>query len=213
MKQQDFQKFFSSKLGLFAKNKISESLLSFIPNLEKQKILIIGNGSIYLKNNKNIKQIKELSENTVIADDYYDFVIVSHFLEFQNKDNFIIRKIWQCLKDNGKVVTITPNRHGLWFYFNNNVFKTPKAYSHYQITKLLDSNLLITDRVESVLFFPPIHNSKISEKWMEKIDKVISLIACKNGGIIISSAIKRVYASALHNKSADTSTKYIVINE
>jgi SAM-dependent methyltransferase len=212
MKQQDFQNFFSSKLGIFTKERISEKLISFIPNFEKQKILVIGNGAIYLKNNKNVKQIKKLTEETEIADDYYDIIIVAHFLEFQNKDNFIIRKIWQSLKDNGKVITLTTNRHSLWFYLGNHIFRTPKAYSHYQITKLLDSNLLITDRVESVLFFPPTSKLKIKSKWMKKIDKFISFIACKNGGIIISSAIKRVYASAIHGKKAKTSAQYIAID-
>lgn len=213
MKHQDFQNFFSSKLGIFAKEKISERLLSFIPNFEKQKILLLGNGSIYLKNNENIKQIKILDEDTKIADDYYDIIIITHFLEFQNKDNFIIRRIWQALKDNGKIIVLTPNRHGLWFYTGNHVFRAPKAYSHYQITKLLDSNLLLTDRVESVLFFPPLQKLNINNEWIAKIDKILSVIACKNGGIIISSAIKKVYAPALHSKRKASSAKYIAINE
>jgi SAM-dependent methyltransferase len=96
-----------------------------------------------------------LEEAMPIPDLSFDRVLVVHGLETAEAGRRLLREIWRVLKDDGRLVVVTPNRRGLWAHAEHTPFGHGQPYSPGQVTRLLERHLFRVERRDSALYVPP----------------------------------------------------------
>jgi SAM-dependent methyltransferase len=128
------------------------------------------------------------------ADLSFDRVLVVHGLETADHARRLLRELWRVLKDDGRLVVVAPNRHGLWAHMESNPFGQGQPYTQSQIGRLLAESMFRVERRETVLHMPPLQQRMVlrSARLFERAGhRLVPGFA----GLTISDAVKDVYAA------------------
>ena len=106
----------------------------------------------------------------------------------------VLREVWRVLKDDGRLLVVTPNRIGLWALVESTPFGHGQPYSSGQIGRLLTAQSFRVERREHALYLPPTRLRLIlrgAPVW----ERVGRAALPQLGGVTITEAIKDSYAA------------------
>lgn len=124
----------------------------------------------------------------------FDRVLLIHGLEGAENTRGLLREIWRVMKDDGRLMVVTPNRRGMWAYFEHTPFGHGTPYSAGQVGRLLTQNLFRVEQRETALCMPPFDMRLIlrSNRLFERAGRwAMPQLA----GVTLSEAVKDVYSA------------------
>jgi len=124
----------------------------------------------------------------------FDRVLLVHGLEAAENARRLLREVWRVLKDDGRLLVVTPNRAGLWAHWESTPFGHGQPYSPTQIGRLLAATLFRVEHRDAALWMPPTHRRMIirAAPLLERAGRrIIPAVA----GVTITEAVKDVYAA------------------
>lgn len=133
-------------------------------------------------------------DNLPFADMTFDRILLVHGLEVAESARRLLREAWRVLKDDGRLLIITPNRAGMWAYWDGTPFGHGLPYSSGQLGRLLANGMFRVERREACLWVPPTKRRIIlrSAPLFEKVGrKMMPGLA----GVTLTEAVKDVYAA------------------
>ncbi len=129
-----------------------------------------------------------------LADLSIDRILLVHGLESADNARRLLRELWRVLKDDGRLLMIAPNRHGIWAHIENTPFGQGQPYTPGQVGRLMADAMFRVERRDTALFIPPgehkllHHAGLICEKFGRKV-------LPRFGGVTMSEAVKDIYAA------------------
>jgi SAM-dependent methyltransferase len=132
----DLREFYLSPLGDVVRRVLRAQLASIWPSVRGERILAFGYGTPLLRpllgeaegliammpaaqgvaywprEGPNMSCLVD-SHDLPLPDSSVDRIILFHALEVENEPSGLLRELWRVLKSNGRMLVITPNRHGL----------------------------------------------------------------------------------------------------
>jgi len=124
----------------------------------------------------------------------FDRVLLVHGLEIAENSFRMMREVWRVLKDDGRLLVVTPNRMGLWAHNESTPFGHGQPYSPGQIGRLLAASLFRVERRDSALYLPPV-NLRVVLRGALVWEGGGRRIAPRLAGVTITEAVKDVYAA------------------
>ncbi|HRJ12685.1 MAG TPA: methyltransferase domain-containing protein, partial [Alphaproteobacteria bacterium] len=123
----------------------------------------------------------------------FDRVILVHALEFAPEPGHLLFEIQRILTAQGQLICITPNRNGIWSWFEHTPFGEGQTFSTRQIRRLLLGVQLSPLQIQTALFVPPLNFSfhKIARGFARGIEAAGSYLGLRMGGIVISVSQKQ----------------------
>jgi SAM-dependent methyltransferase len=85
----------------------------------------------------------------------FDRILLVHGLEQADNARRVLREAWRLLKDDGRLIVVVPNRHGIWAHAETTPFGHGQPYSERQLNRLLRSVFLRLEAYSPALFAPP----------------------------------------------------------
>jgi SAM-dependent methyltransferase len=137
------------------------------------------------------------------ADEQFDQVIMAHFLEGCESPQAALRETWRILAPGGRLLSMVPNRGGLWARRDTTPFGWGRPFSPGQLTELLTESLFIPRQSRFALFMPPVaerYFPRAAPAW----EKAGTRWFAPLGGAILCEAEKVVYASTPLSKQSGT---------
>jgi SAM-dependent methyltransferase len=124
----------------------------------------------------------------------FDRVLLVHGLEGAENTRGLLREIWRVMKDDGRLMVVTPNRRGMWAYFEHTPFGQGTPYTAGQVGRLLAQNLFRVESRETALFMPPVEARLIlrSNRLFERAGR---WAVPQFAGVTISEALKDAYSA------------------
>jgi SAM-dependent methyltransferase len=124
----------------------------------------------------------------------FDRVLMVHGLESAENGRRLLRELWRVLKDDGRLMIVTPNRSGLWAYAEATPFGHGTPYSVGQLGRLLTDTLFRVERRDAALYLPPT-NRRLILRASPLLERVGRRVAPALAGVTITEAVKDVYAA------------------
>lgn len=167
--------FYASPAGAAAARLVAQRLRAIWPSLRGMAVLGIGHTAPYLPLwSAEASRCIALSpaqlglapaaggaglvaeeEALPFPDLAFDRVLLLHGLEYADNARRLLREVWRVLKDDGRLLVVTPNRRGLWAHTEHTPFGHGQPYSPGQVTRLLERHLFRVGRRDSALYTPP----------------------------------------------------------
>jgi ubiquinone/menaquinone biosynthesis C-methylase UbiE len=124
----------------------------------------------------------------------FDRVLLVHGLEVAENARRLLRETWRVLKDDGRLMIVSPNRAGMWAYWDGTPFGHGQPYSSGQLGRLLANGLFRVERREACLWLPPAQ-LRILLRSAPLFEQVGRKMAPGLAGILVTEAVKDVYAA------------------
>lgn len=124
----------------------------------------------------------------------FDRVLLVHGLEGAENARRLLREIWRVMKDDGRLIVVTPNRRGMWAYFENTPFGHGTPYSAGQVGRLLSQSLFRVEQRETALFMPPME-TRLVLRSNRLFERVGHWAMPQLAGVTIAEAVKDVYSA------------------
>ncbi len=124
----------------------------------------------------------------------FDRILLVHGLEAADNARALLREVWRVLKDDGRLLVVTPNRLGFWAHGEATPFGNGQPYSPGQITKLLTGSLFAIERRDTALYVPPMRLRLVlrtARAWEAGGRWLLPQCA----GVMITEAVKDLYAA------------------
>lgn len=106
----------------------------------------------------------------------------------------MLREVWRVLKDDGRLLVVTPNRLGLWAHVESTPFGHGQPYSPGQIERLLTAQMFRVERRTFALYLPPTQRRftiRAARFW----ERAGRLLMPNLGGVTVTEAVKDAYAT------------------
>ncbi len=126
------------------------------------------------------------------ADLSFDRILILHGLEQAENTRRALREAWRLLKDDGRLIVVTPNRRGMWAYMESTPFGHGQPYSETQLSRLLTSLFFHVEYQDTLLFAPPLDWGpclRLFNLW----EKTGRALAPQFAGLTIAEATKEVH--------------------
>ena len=124
----------------------------------------------------------------------FDRLLLVHGLEAADNARRLLREAWRVLKDDGRLLVVTPNRRGWWAHVDSTPFGQGQPYSPGQIARLLQASLFRVERRDTALYVPPTRFGPILRTapiW----ERSGRLLAPRFAGVTLTEAVKDLYAA------------------
>ena len=124
----------------------------------------------------------------------FDRILLVHGLEMAENARRLIREVWRVLKDDGRLLIVTPNRTGMWAYWDSTPFGHGQPYTAGQLGRLLSGALFRVERHDPALWMPPwrarpiLRLAPLFERFGRRLMPGLA-------GVTITEAVKDVYAA------------------
>ncbi len=141
----------------------------------------------------NNRAILAYENEWAFADHIFDEIIIIHGLEYAQHANNILKECYRCLRPEGRLITIVPNRRGIWVRSDKTLFGYGQPYTLTQLSIALKKcEFIPVDVVRGLYAFP-------STTWFGNLcswifECIASRTLQKFSGLVGVTAIKRVYA-------------------
>lgn len=124
----------------------------------------------------------------------FDRVLLVHGLEGADNARRMLREIWRVLKDDGRLLVVTPNRTGVWAYLESTPFGHGQPYSSGQLGRLLAGALYRVERRDTALWVPPT-SSRLVLRSADFVERTGRRLTPRFAGVILTEAVKDVFAA------------------
>lgn len=123
-----------------------------------------------------------------------DRVLIVHQLENADNARRLLREAWRVLKDDGRLLVITPNRMGMWAHIESTPFGQGQPYSQGQLERLLAASLFRVERRDRALYVPPSSHRAVlrSARLFERMGRQLTPHLA---GLTMNEAVKDMYAA------------------
>lgn len=213
--------FYHSPLGQMTRDFLAHRLQTIFKDSQPgERILIIGFGVVFAQDFPNVEQRQITlaylngippvpwpevgahqacivsTDSLPFGDVTFDKVIMIHALEFAADPARLLLEVQRVLTAQGQLVCITPNRNGMWAWFEHTPFGEGQAFSRRQLRRLLLSVQLSPLEVRTALYIPPLNFSvhpwvlACARGW-ERMARTLNF---RLGGAVIATAQKQRYA-------------------
>ncbi|MGB9152584.1 MAG: methyltransferase domain-containing protein [Alphaproteobacteria bacterium] len=211
----ELRDFYQSPLGLMARRVLRAHIGEMWPNMRGERVLVLGYGvpllrplsqqvaalyafmpaaqgvSYWPRDGANVSSLVEI-DNLPLPDGSIDRVILLHALEGVSEPELLLREIWRVMKGSGRILTIVPNRRGLWAHSDLTPFGTGQPYSPSQIKRALHNQGFLVERSRYALYALPTA-SRLALSLADKIEKYGALLFPGFGGVLLLEASKQLY--------------------
>ncbi|HTZ72160.1 MAG TPA: methyltransferase domain-containing protein [Acetobacteraceae bacterium] len=204
--------FYASPCGQVAAEILRDRLRAFWPELGGQCVLGMGHAAPFLPlwqetayrcltatpgalapaAGPNACLVRE--DRLPFPDLSFDRILIIHGLEAAENARSLLREVWRVLKDDGRLLVVAPNRHGLWAHVESTPFGHGTPYSPLQIASLLAASLFRPERRDVALFVPPTDWRLILRGW-PVWEQVGHAVATNLAGVTLTEAVKDAYAA------------------
>ncbi len=215
----DLREFYLSPLGQTVRRLLRARLAQVWPHLRGERVLALGYGTPLLRplleeagavtammpaaqgvafwprEGPNLSTLADV-DNLPLPDNSIDRVILMHALEGAASPHGILREIWRVLKSGGRILTIVPNRRGLWAHSDRTPFGSGQPYSSFQIKDTLRDQGFLVDRMWRSLYLPP-SQSRLVLSLADILEKYGEKLFPGFGGVLVLEAGKQLYAPFL----------------
>ena len=123
-----------------------------------------------------------------------DRILLVHGLEVAANAQRLLRECWRVLRDDGRLLLVTPNRAGLWAHLEATPFGQGEPYTQGQVERLLRSGLFAVERRDTALYMPPFDIGLLI-RGAALTDRVGRALVPRLAGVGIAEAVKDVYAA------------------
>jgi SAM-dependent methyltransferase len=126
-------------------------------------------------------------------DQSFDEILIIHGMEYAQHAGNMLAEAYRCLRAEGRLIVIVPNRRGVWVRSDKTPFGFGEPYTLTQLSSLLKkSDFVLTDVVRGLYSLP-------SKGWFGDIcswifNCIASRTLQKFSGLVGVKAVKRVYA-------------------
>lgn len=130
------------------------------------------------------------------SDQQFDRILLVHTLEFADQPKALLRECWRCLKADGRVLAVLPNRTGVWCQREISPFARGRPYSVGQLTRVFQRCHFHITRTDFALFMPP---TKWRRLWplagtFERVGEIFFTVL---GGVVMVEGRKDVVGGKL----------------
>jgi SAM-dependent methyltransferase len=209
--------FYGTACGAVASRLLRDRVLSMWPELRGQSVLGVGYAAPYLRLWRDHAArcvavtpaqmgvtrwpagapcLSCTAEEDALPfpDLMFDRVLLVHGLEAADNARRMLREIWRVLKDDGRLLVVTPNRTGVWAYLESTPFGHGQPYSSGQLGRLLAVALYRVERRDSALWVPPT-SSRLVVRSADLVERTGRRLTPRFAGVILTEAVKDVYAA------------------
>jgi len=131
-------------------------------------------------------------EGLPFPDLMFDRILLVHGLEQADNARRILREAWRLLKDDGRLIVVVPNRHGIWAHAESTPFGHGQPYSESQLNRLLGNLFLHVQTHVPALFAPPCGWSPLL-RGFALCERAGRLLAPQLAGLTIVEATKELH--------------------
>jgi SAM-dependent methyltransferase len=211
----DLRNFYSQPLGVVARRFIGRGIRSRWPDLRGHRVAGIGYPTPYLglfreeaerclafmpaaqgvvKWPSSRPALAALVEETELplADAAIDRLLIIHALEMSQDVAALLREAWRVLAAGGRLLTVVPNRRGVWARTDTTPFGHGRPYSRSQIMHLLRETWFTPTGWDEALYVPPIARGwflRSAVAW----ERTGATLSAPFAGVHIVEATKQVY--------------------
>ena len=137
-----------------------------------------------------------LADETTLpfADRSLDRILLVHVLESSETVRALMREVWRVLADGGRLLTVVPNRLGIWARLERTSFGVGRPYTATQLATVLREAMFTPLRTESALFVLP-------ARWRMVVSAAMAWetvgLRWLTGfsGVLLADAAKQIYAA------------------
>jgi SAM-dependent methyltransferase len=212
----DLRDFYQTGLGQVARRMIRRTLRVIWPDLHGMRLLGIGYPKPFLSavaaaaertvvlmpaaqgvlgwslDGGNVVALAEEGE-LPFADYSIDRVLLVHALETSEAAGLLLKEIWRVLAGGGRLLTVAPNRRGIWARLDRTPFGSGRPYTMSQLSHLLREQLFTPIGSETALFVPPSRDRMVlrsAPAWERVGKRWFPTFA----GVVLIEAAKQIYA-------------------
>ena len=123
-----------------------------------------------------------------------DRILLVHGLEVAHDTRRTLRECWRVLRDDGRLLVVTPNRAGLWAHVESTPFGQGEPYTQGQVSRLLRTAMFAVDRQDAAVFMPPVDLRPV-RRLAPLFERVGRQTVPHFAGVLLAEAVKDVYAA------------------
>lgn len=143
-----------------------------------------------------------------LPDQSVDRILMLHSLEHADSPNAYLREVWRVLKDDGRLLVVTPNRRSIWTQLDESPFGYGNAYTLSRLSQLLrELNFTPLQSSQGLYIFPTYH--RYLHPTFPVFDRIGPLFFTKFSGVIAIEAVKQVYGAILVKDKKTFSAAFI----
>lgn len=228
----DLREFYDSGLGNLARRMLRRQLRAMWPDVRGDVMVGLGYATPYLgvfrdeaerviavmpagqgvsgwpRGGKGLTALAEES-CLPLPDLSVDRLLLVHGLEGAEQLRPMMREIWRVMAGGGRLLVVTPNRHGLWARADWTPFGHGNPYSAFQLKQILRDNMFVPEREGQALFIPPLRSRFLlttAPAWEEIGRRWFKAFA----GVTMVEASKQVLAGVARRTEAPRRRRLIV---
>ena len=212
----DLRAFYLSPLGYATRRLLRQKLLQLWPDLRGMNLLALGFATPvlrpYLSQTEHIFALMPAAQGVVywpkegpnrtaltdpldlpFPDNSIDRVLLLHAMEGTEDSGTLLREVWRVLKSGGRMITVVPNRRGIWARSDATPFGAGQPFSPSQVKMILRENNFMPEGVSRALYLPP-WQGPLWQKLGGFTERWGAAIAPTLGGVLLVEASKQLYA-------------------
>ncbi len=214
----DLEQFYASRKGQLARRLIGLQLRQLWPQVAGKTVVGLGFAMPYLDvfaeeadravalvpSGSIVQRWPEEGPNRLaifqedeipLADQSVDRLLLVHALETCRSLDRLMREIWRVLADDGRIVLIVPNRHGIWSLSDTTPFGQGSPFTAGQLQRLLARHLLVRGEARRAMFVPP-WNLQLLQRMAIPLERAGQRLWPQFAGILLAEAEKQLYLGA-----------------
>jgi len=157
-------------------------------------------GVLAWPDSQNNRAVLCYENDWAFTDHLFDEIILIHGLEHTQHADNLLQECYRCLRPEGRLVVIVPNRRGIWVRSDKTPFGFGQPYTLTQLSNILKKSEFIPVEVVRGLYnFPSSTRLGNLGSWL--FECIATRTLQKFSGLVGVSAIKRVYAGVSIKKN------------
>lgn len=150
-------------------------------------------GALLWPSSGNVHTVLVEEESLPLPDATVDNLLAVHCLEASEQARTLLREIWRVLKPEGRLLTVVPNRRGVWARLDTTPFGQGRPYSRAQLAGLLSDALFTPVDWGAALYLPPVDRPLVLRSAMA-MERLGARAWPAFAGVIIVEAKKELVA-------------------
>lgn len=205
---------YRTRTGCVAAGVVNDYLRKLWPPLHGKRVLALGFGLPYLDGyqddpmvfaampaqmgvihwppHADSRTLMTWEDSLPFADDSFDFILVTHAMEFSGDPDRLIQELGRVLRPDGRLLVVVPNRLGVWCRRETTPFARGRPYSSTEIDRLFRRNDFMVTQSVYGLFVPPTRRRWLL-KYAEAFEKIGQRWHPPIGGLVLVEGRKEVY--------------------
>ncbi len=212
----DLGHFYASSLGQVARRMIRRRVREMWPNTASLRVLGLGYATPFLRPfreeaerviavmpaNQGVEHWPDGSGNLVtlaeeeelpFEDASFDCILMVHALETSEQVRPLMREVWRVMTAQGRLLTVVPNRRGIWAQVARSPFGYGHPYSPPQLIRLLRDTMFLPGLTTGALYMPPV-NRRMVLRAAPAVENVGARWLSALSGVLVVEAGKQIYA-------------------